>query len=70
MRPSCQILSNAFDISRKTPLTSNPSSNYLYISWLIAKSWFMQESHGLNPDCLGEISSFSIKNLNISLKIN
>ena len=32
MRPSCQTLSNAFDISRKTPLTSKPSSNDLYIS--------------------------------------
>ena len=32
MRPSCQTLSNAFDISRKTPLTSNPLSNDLYIS--------------------------------------
>ena len=30
----------------------------------------MQESPGLNPDWLGEMSSFSIKNLNISLKIN
>ena len=30
----------------------------------------MQESPGLNPDCLGEMGSLSIKNLNISLKIN
>ena len=36
MRPSCQTLSNAFDISRKTPLTSNPSSNDLYISGVVA----------------------------------
>ena len=50
MRPSCQTLSNAFDISRKTPLTSNPSSNDLYISWVTAKSRFMQETPGLNPD--------------------
>ena len=55
-----------FDISRKTPLTSNPSSNDLYISWVIAKSWFMQETPGLNPDWLDEMSSFSIKNSNIS----
>ena len=60
---------NAFDISRITPLNSNPLSNDLYISWVIAKSWFMLES-SLNPDWLGEMSSFSIKNLNISLKIN
>ena len=32
MRPSCQALSNAFDISKKTSLTSNLSSNDLYIS--------------------------------------
>ena len=50
-----------FDISRKTPLTSNPSSNDLYISWVIAKSWFMQDSPGLNPDWVDEMSSFSIK---------
>ena len=34
MIPSCHTLSNAFDISRKTLLTSNPSSNdfiYLFI---------------------------------------
>ena len=30
--PSCQTLSNAFNISRKTPITSKPSSNDLYIS--------------------------------------
>ena len=64
-RPSCQTLSNAFHISRKSPLTLNPSSTDLYIYWL-----FMQESPGLNPNWLGEMSSFSIKNLNISLKIN
>ena len=70
MNPLCQTLSNAFDISRKTPLTSNPLSNDLYISWVIAKSWFMQDSLGLIPDWLGETSSFSIKKLIISLKIN
>ena len=41
---SCQTLSNAFDMSRETPLTSNPFLNDLYISWVIAKSWIMQES--------------------------
>ena len=61
VRPSSQTLSNPFDMSRKTLLTSNPSSNDLYISSVIAKSWFMQESPGLNTDWLGEISSFLIK---------
>ena len=42
MIPSFQTLSNAFDISWKTPLTWNLLSNDLYISWVIAKSWFMQ----------------------------
>ena len=32
MRPQYQTLSNAFDISRKIPLTLTPSSNDLYIS--------------------------------------
>ena len=53
MRPSCQTLSNSFEISRKTPVASNPSSNDSYISWVIAKSLFMQEPLGLNPDWLG-----------------
>ena len=70
IRPLHQTLSNAFDISRKIPLTSNTSSNDLYISWAIAKSWFMHESQGLNPNWIGEMNSFSIKNLKISLKIN
>ena len=54
MRPSCQTLSKSFNISRKAPLTSKPSSDDLYISWVIAKSWFIQESPGLNFDWLGE----------------
>ena len=32
IKSSCQTLSNAFDISRKTPLTSDSLSNHLYIS--------------------------------------
>ena len=47
---SCHTLSNAFDISRKTILTSNPSSNDLYNSCVIDKSWLIQESAGLKPD--------------------
>ena len=72
MRLSGQTLSNAFVISRKTPLTSSTSLSDLYTSWVIAKSWFMQESSGLKAESLGlsKISSFSIKNLNVSLKIN
>ena len=30
--PSCHTLSKTFDISKKTPLTSSPSSDDLYIS--------------------------------------
>ena len=30
----------------------------------------MQEPPGVNPDWLGEVSSFSIKNFYISLKVN
>ena len=68
--PSCHTLSNAFEILRKTLLTSRPSSKELYISWVIDKSWLIQESPGLKPDWMEEISLFSIKNSNISLNIN
>ena len=47
---SCRTLLNAFDISRKTILTSNPSSNDLYNSCVIDKSWLIQESASLKPD--------------------
>ena len=70
MIPSCQTLSNAFEISRNTRVTSRPSSKELYISWVIDKSWLIQESPCLKPDWLAEISLFSIKNSNISLNIN
>ena len=43
----------ASDISKKTFLTSSPSSNGLCISWVIARDWVKQESPGLNPDWLG-----------------
>ena len=69
MIPSCQILSNAFDISRKTLLSSSPT--YIqYISWVIDNSWLMPESPGLKLDWFDEISLFSIKKLNVSLNIN
>ena len=70
MRHSSQILSNAFDIPRKTSATTKSLSNDFYILWVIAKSWYMQEVPGLNLDWLGEISLISIKNLKTSLKIN
>ena len=54
--PLCQTLSNAFEISRKMPLTSNPSSKDLHISCVIDKCWLIQESPGLKPDWFEEIS--------------
>ena len=44
MIPLYHISSNAFDISRKTLLTSSPSSKDFYISCVIDISWMMQES--------------------------
>ena len=44
--PSCYTLSNAFDIFKKTLLTSNPSSDDLYNSCVIDKSWLTKESPG------------------------
>ena len=46
-KPSCHTLLKALDISKKTPLTSNLSSNDLDISWVIACNWLTQESPGL-----------------------
>ena len=67
MRPACQTLSNAFHMSRKTPRTSYPSSSDEYISWVIDKSWLIQESPGLKPEWFVEIRWFLMKKLNISL---
>ena len=58
-----------FEISRKTPLTSNPHQD-LHISWVLDKSWLIQESSGLEPGWFEEIKLFSIRNLNISLNIS
>ena len=55
MRPSCQALSNAFDMSKNTPWTTCPSLNDAYISWVIDKNWLMQEPPGLKPDWFVEI---------------
>ena len=68
--PSCQTLSKALDISKKTPLTSNPSSNDFQISWVIDKNWLIHESAGLTFDWFGEIGLLEVKNLKISLKIS
>ena len=65
-RPSCQTLSNALDISRKTPVVSRPSSSGWWRSWVIHNSWLMHES----LDWLWEINSFSEKNSSILLKIS
>ena len=44
--PSCHTLSKALDISEKTPLTPNEglASKEAYKSWVIERSWRMQES--------------------------
>ena len=49
--PSCETLPNAFDISKKTDLTSRGGlqSNASHISCIIASNRFMQESDGRNP---------------------
>ena len=56
-------------VSRKTLLTSNPSSNDLYISCVIDKSWLTQESPGLAPDWFCEIKPFLTKSGNILVNI-
>ena len=63
LKITCQTFSNAFEILRKTPLTSNPSPKDLHISWVIDKSLLIQESPGLKPDWFEEIKLFSIRNL-------
>ena len=68
--PSCQTLSKALDISKKTLLTSNPSSNDLEILWVIDNNWLILESPCLKPDWFGEIRLLEIKNLKISLEIS
>ena len=65
--PSCYTLSNAFNISRKLLRTSNPSSNDLYISCVIDKSWLTQVSPSLKADWFCKLRLFLIKNGNISL---
>ena len=62
-RPSCQTLSNALDISRKTAHISldGNSSKAVYMQYVIDKSWLIVESPGRNPDWLGVSKSFFTK---------
>ena len=59
-KPSCQTLSNALDISKKTDLTSRDGlqSKASNISCVITSNWFIHELDGRNPDWFG-FSSFS-----------
>ena len=52
MVPSCQALSKAFDISKKTPLTSAVgfSSKAVWILWIIDNNWAIHESPRRKPD--------------------
>ena len=64
-KPLCQILSKAFDISKKSYLTfrGGLQSNASNISCVIASNWFMQESEGRKPDWLGFNRSSSNRTL-------
>ena len=66
-KSSCQTLSNALDISKKTDLTSRDGlqSKASNISCVIASNWFIHESDGRNPDWFG-FSSFSFTENNVS----
>ena len=61
-RPSCQTLSNALDISRKTAHVSldGNSSKAVYMQYVIDKSWSIVESPGRDPDWLGSANRFSL----------
>ena len=56
IKNSCQTLSKAWKISKKTPRTSWSPSKDWYISEAIAISWVMQESPGVNADLLAAIN--------------
>ena len=51
MIPSCQTSSNAFDISKTTPLTSTVGclSKAVWISWIIDNNWAIYESTERKP---------------------
>ena len=52
MRPSCQTLSNALEMSRKTPLTSTVGllAKAVCISFIIDSNWAILESPVRKPD--------------------
>ena len=60
-KPLCQTLSNALDISRKTPLISLLLSKAEGISCAVDSNWLVQKSPGLNSGCFGDIKSVSEK---------
>ena len=59
------LRAKTFDISKKTNLTSRggSQSNASNFSWVIASSWFTQESDGRKPDWLGFNSSSTNRKL-------
>ena len=61
MRPLCQTLSIAFEISKNTPRTSYPWSKDWKISCVTDKNGLTQESPCLKPDWIEDVKSFSIK---------
>ena len=59
--PSCQTLSKAFDMSKKTLLTSNSLSKDIKISWVIDNSWVIQGPPGWKPDWFLEMKLLAEK---------
>ena len=68
---SCQTFSGPLEMSMKTVLIFNSSSNGLKI-WevIIDNNWLIRKSAGLKPDRVGEISLLARKMVDISLKIS
>ena len=71
MKPSCQTLSKALEMSRKTPLTSAVGllSKAVYISCIIDSNWTIHESPGRKPGWDGVKSLLLRKWLNKELQI-
>ena len=65
MSPSCQTLSNTFDMSQNVPQAPYHLPNVTYIPWVIdnSKSLLMQECPDLKFDCFTEIRQFVMKKL-------
>ena len=70
MRPSCQTLSNAFEISKNIARVSLDGylSNDLCISLVIERSWLKVESPGWKPDCFDVKRLFLFRNLYVTSK--